>query len=51
VIGVAESGLGTAADLARLKRSGIDAFLIGESLMRQPDVETATRAILQKPGF
>ncbi|MFO1090215.1 MAG: indole-3-glycerol phosphate synthase TrpC [Hyphomicrobiales bacterium] len=43
---VAESGLETAADLARLGRHGIGAFLIGESLMRKADVEAATRAIL-----
>jgi indole-3-glycerol phosphate synthase len=49
-VGVAESGIGEAADLARLSRSGIDAFLIGESLMRQRDVEAATRTILHKPG-
>jgi indole-3-glycerol phosphate synthase len=49
-IGVAESGIGVAADLARLARSGINAFLIGESLMRQRDVEAATRAILHKPA-
>ena len=49
-IPVAESGIGTADDLARLSRSGINAFLIGESLMRQRDVEAATRAILHKPG-
>jgi len=43
---VAESGLNTAADLTRLKRIGISTFLIGESLMRQPDVTTATRNLL-----
>jgi indole-3-glycerol phosphate synthase len=43
---VAESGLNTSDDLARLKRIGISTFLIGESLMRQPDVTAATRALL-----
>ena len=47
---VAESGLNTADDIARLKRIGISAFLIGESLMRQSDVTAATRAILQRPA-
>jgi indole-3-glycerol phosphate synthase len=49
-IGVAESGIAAAADLARLSRCGINAFLIGESLMRQRDVEAATRAILARPA-
>ncbi len=47
---VAESGLNTADDLARLSRIGISTFLIGESLMRQADVTAATRAILAKPA-
>jgi indole-3-glycerol phosphate synthase len=45
---VGESGLNTAADLARLSRCGISSFLIGESLMRQADVTAATRAILAR---
>ena len=43
---VAESGLRTAADLARMARCGAMRFLIGESLMRKTDVEAATRALL-----
>jgi indole-3-glycerol phosphate synthase len=45
---VGESGLFTPADLARLSRINVNTFLIGESLMRQADVELATRTILSK---
>ncbi len=46
---VAESGLNTPADLADLARYGARCFLVGESLMRQADVETATRTLLANP--
>lgn len=46
---VCESGLATPADLADMARHGARCFLIGESLMRQADVEAATRAILANP--
>jgi indole-3-glycerol phosphate synthase len=45
---VAESGLHDPADLARLARSGISVFLIGESLMRRADVAAATQALLAR---
>ena len=43
---VAESGIATPDDVARLQRVGVSTFLVGESLMRQADVERATRALL-----
>ena len=46
---VGESGLFTPADLARLARANVNAFLIGESLMRQQNVTMATRGILTRP--
>ena len=46
---VAESGLFTPEDLARLAKVGARTFLIGESLMRQADVTAATKAILADP--
>ena len=46
---VSESGLASQSDLAALAGSGVRNFLIGESLMRQPDVEAATRMLLSVP--
>lgn len=43
---VTESGIVSPQDVARLERFGAKAMLVGESLMRQPDVEAATRALL-----
>ena len=46
---VSESGFFTAADLADVAQYGARTFLIGEALMRQPDVAAATRALLSRP--
>jgi len=46
---VAESGLSSPADLARMARIGVSTFLIGESLMREADVAAATRRLLARP--
>jgi indole-3-glycerol phosphate synthase len=48
---VAESGLADEADLARLRRAGAAAFLVGESLMREADVAAATRRLLGRPAL
>jgi indole-3-glycerol phosphate synthase len=43
---VAESGIRDAADVRRLGAAGIDAVLVGETLMRAPDPGAALRALL-----
>lgn len=46
VIKVAESGIETGEDVARLREAGFDGFLIGESLMRAPRPGDALRQLL-----
>ena len=46
ILRVAESGIHSHGDLKRLQNAGFPAFLVGESLMRQPDVTAATRTLL-----
>jgi indole-3-glycerol phosphate synthase len=46
VVRVAESGIHTADDIQRLQAAGYQAFLIGESLMRQPDPGAALASLL-----
>ena len=43
---VSESGLKTHADLQRMAEAGARSFLVGESLLRQEDIEVAARALL-----
>jgi indole-3-glycerol phosphate synthase len=47
---IAESGIGSHADLVRLAEAGVRSFLVGESLLRQADVGQAVRALLGTAG-
>jgi len=46
LVRVTESGISAPAEVAMLRKAGYDAFLIGESLMRQPDPGVALAALL-----
>lgn len=46
---VTESGIFTPTDMADMAQVGARSFLIGESLMRQEDVTTATKTLLANP--
>ncbi len=48
---VAESGIRSPADLDRLAAAGARCFLVGETLMREPDVTAATRRLLGLAEF
>jgi len=50
VLLVAESGIAQPADVARLARAGARAFLVGESLMREPDPGDALRRLRAAEG-
>jgi indole-3-glycerol phosphate synthase len=49
-IAVAESGIFSGEDVDYLASVNIQAFLVGESLMRERDVEAATRALIARKG-
>jgi indole-3-glycerol phosphate synthase len=46
IVRVAESGIHTGADIARLRAAGYQSFLIGESLMKAESPGVALRALL-----
>ena len=48
---VSESGIYTRADIEKLQQWGAGAFLIGESLMREPDYEAKLQELLGCPGI
>lgn len=50
VVRVAESGIHSAEDVARLRAAGYDAFLVGESLMRAESPGEALRKLLIPSG-
>ena len=47
-LGVAESGINSGADIARLRAAGYRAFLIGESLMKAQSPSEALRCLLME---
>ncbi len=47
VLLVSESGIATNSDIQRLRAGGIGAVLVGESLMRQPDISMAVRQLMR----
>lgn len=46
VITIAESGFSAPEQLTALRDAGVDAVLVGEALMRAPEIEQATRELL-----
>ena len=47
---VAESGIRTASDISQMRAAGYNAFLIGESLMGQPDPAAALTSLIEQAG-
>ncbi|MEY2727237.1 MAG: Indole-3-glycerol phosphate synthase [Planctomycetota bacterium] len=50
VLLVSESGIRSHSDVLRLRSAGVGAVLVGESLMRQPDIELAVQILLYGTG-
>ena len=50
ILVLGESGIESAEDVKRLRRAGMDAFLIGTSLMRAPDPAAALKLFCQAEG-
>lgn len=48
VLLVSESGISTHAHIQRLRSEGVGAVLVGESLMRQPDIDAAVKNLMNK---
>lgn len=46
-VAVSESGIRQASDIVRLREAGFDTFLIGETLMRQPDPGQKLRELIE----
>ena len=47
---VCESGIHSPADIQRMRAQDVYCFLVGESLMRETDIEAATRRLLSRQG-
>ncbi|MCH2210062.1 MAG: indole-3-glycerol phosphate synthase TrpC [Fuerstiella sp.] len=50
VLLVSESGIRTHGDVLRLAAAGVGGILVGESLMRQPDIGSAVRQLMEGPS-
>jgi indole-3-glycerol phosphate synthase len=46
---VSESGIKTRGDVVRLQQAGVDAILVGETLMRSTDIAASIRVLLNDP--
>lgn len=49
IVFVSESGIGSYSDIERLRAANVGAVLVGESLMRQPDIAAAVRSLMIGP--